>query len=368
MKKSTGFEVGSGNVFADIGLPNAQEHMVKAQLVYKIDGLMKARRLRQVEVAKLFGVKQPDVSKMLRGDFRQFSVERLLRFLVALGQDVEIVVKPHRGTRDVPQLRVRDEAVGPTGLVTEWATLASDVRDAGLEIFGTANVPVTSKGFADEKVLALMLLARTLSNVKGALLLLDAKRVVEARTITRCCFENLYWSIGLAEEGDSFVRKMRDDEMSHRRAQGQSIFAAEVQLEENVNARLREFMKGANKKFGNARTLTPKQVAQVRRDFERTYIFYGHLSSDSAHPSVSALNRYAVSDTEHEAGGIDVEPVVSEKELAETFEYLSMAAIGVCVAVNQIIDGAKGGETLNAIADRYSVLSNRTQAQFKKAA
>ena len=93
-------------MFADIGLPNADEHLVKAQFVYKIDGLLKARGLKQVEAAKLFGVKQPDVSKMLRGDFRQFSVERLLRFLVAHGQDVEIVVKPHRGTRKAPALRV----------------------------------------------------------------------------------------------------------------------------------------------------------------------------------------------------------------------------------------------------------------------
>ena len=50
--------------------------------------------LKQVDAATLFGVKQPDVSKMLRGDFRQFSVERLMRFLVALGQDVDIVIRP----------------------------------------------------------------------------------------------------------------------------------------------------------------------------------------------------------------------------------------------------------------------------------
>jgi predicted XRE-type DNA-binding protein len=110
MKKKLDYEAGSGNVFADIGLPNAQEHLVKAQLVYKVDSLMKARGLKQVAAAKLFGVRQPDVSKMLRGDFRQFSVERLMRFLVALGQDVEIVVRPHRGTRTAPQLRVSEEA------------------------------------------------------------------------------------------------------------------------------------------------------------------------------------------------------------------------------------------------------------------
>jgi predicted XRE-type DNA-binding protein len=71
-KKKIGYEVGSGNVFADLGLPNAEEHLIKAQLVYKIDTLMKERRLKQVEAAQLFGVRQPDISKMLRGDFRQF--------------------------------------------------------------------------------------------------------------------------------------------------------------------------------------------------------------------------------------------------------------------------------------------------------
>lgn len=82
---------GSRNVFKDIGVPNAEEHLVRAQLVFKIDALLKARGLKQVKAAQLFGVRQPDVSKMLRGEFRQFSVELLLRFLLALDQDVGIV-------------------------------------------------------------------------------------------------------------------------------------------------------------------------------------------------------------------------------------------------------------------------------------
>ena len=100
------YEIGSGNVFQDIGVPNPEEHLVKAQLVFRIDGIIKKRRLKQVEAADLLGIRQPDVSKMLRGEFRQFSVERLLRFLVALNQDVEIVVKPHRGRSDAPTLHV----------------------------------------------------------------------------------------------------------------------------------------------------------------------------------------------------------------------------------------------------------------------
>ena len=98
--------IGAGNVFADIGLPNADEHLLKAKLVFKIDSLMRERGLKQVAVAEIFGVRQPDVSKMLRGDFRQFSVERLMRFLVALGQDVKIVVTPHQDTNESAALRV----------------------------------------------------------------------------------------------------------------------------------------------------------------------------------------------------------------------------------------------------------------------
>src|SRR5271165_6266080 len=101
-----GYEVGGRNVFKDIGVPNAEEHLVKAQLVFKIDTIMKKQRMKQTEAAALFGVCQPDISKKLRGEFRQFSVERLLRFLVKLDQDVEIVVRPHRGRENAAELHV----------------------------------------------------------------------------------------------------------------------------------------------------------------------------------------------------------------------------------------------------------------------
>ena len=105
-KKKTVYEVGNCNVFAISRLPNAEEHLIKAQLVYKIETVMKERKLKQAKAARLFGIKQPDISKMLRGDFQQFSVDRLLRFLVALGQDVEIIIKPNPNSRQPAQLRV----------------------------------------------------------------------------------------------------------------------------------------------------------------------------------------------------------------------------------------------------------------------
>jgi predicted XRE-type DNA-binding protein len=89
----------SGNVYADLGLENAEEHALKAELVRQIAAVMKDQALTQTAAAQRLGIEQPDVSKLLKGHFRQFSVERLMRFLVALGRDVEIVVRPASATR-----------------------------------------------------------------------------------------------------------------------------------------------------------------------------------------------------------------------------------------------------------------------------
>lgn len=85
---------GTANIFADLGFPDPETHLLKAQLVTKIRHLLKAAKMTQVQAAKTIGVSQPDISRILRGEFRECSVERLMRFLAALGCDVEIVVRP----------------------------------------------------------------------------------------------------------------------------------------------------------------------------------------------------------------------------------------------------------------------------------
>ena len=83
----------SGNVFADLGLPDAETHLLKAELVTRIDKIIRQRRLKQVEAAKLLGLSQPDVSRLMGGDFREYSLERLLRLLTALGRDVDVIIQ-----------------------------------------------------------------------------------------------------------------------------------------------------------------------------------------------------------------------------------------------------------------------------------
>jgi predicted XRE-type DNA-binding protein len=89
----------SGNVFADLGLPNPEEMLAKAELAIKIAEILRQRRLTQVQAAEVLGVDQPKVSALIRGRLSGFSIERLLRFLLLLGTDVSITIMPRQRLR-----------------------------------------------------------------------------------------------------------------------------------------------------------------------------------------------------------------------------------------------------------------------------
>ena len=86
-------EESSGNVFADIGLPNPEEHLAKAEITFQICQIIRARKLTQVQAAKLLGIKQPNVSALMQGHLDGFSAERLFRFLNKLDKSVEIIIR-----------------------------------------------------------------------------------------------------------------------------------------------------------------------------------------------------------------------------------------------------------------------------------
>jgi predicted XRE-type DNA-binding protein len=85
---------GSGNVFADLGFADAEEMLAKAELARRIAEIIAERKLTQTKAAAVLGVDQPKVSALLRGKLDGFSIDRLFRFLNALGRDVDIVVRP----------------------------------------------------------------------------------------------------------------------------------------------------------------------------------------------------------------------------------------------------------------------------------
>ena len=84
------------NVFADLGLPGSEKHFLKAQIVSEIYRLANTRKLTQVEIGKMLSITQPEVSRMFKGNFREYSIDRLIGFLTAFDRDVEIVARPHK--------------------------------------------------------------------------------------------------------------------------------------------------------------------------------------------------------------------------------------------------------------------------------
>ena len=87
-------EKSSGNVFKDLGLPHAEQELLKARLTLQIYSIVKERKLTQAQAAEILDIKQPHVSLLMRNRSGSFSVERLIEFLTALGHDVEIRVRP----------------------------------------------------------------------------------------------------------------------------------------------------------------------------------------------------------------------------------------------------------------------------------
>jgi len=102
MKKKVTYQVGSDNVFADIGVPDAEEALAKADLARRVIAAIRAKGSTQEKAASVLGISQPKISDLMRGRLSGFSMERLMRFLIRLGKDVQVVVKePIRARSDV---------------------------------------------------------------------------------------------------------------------------------------------------------------------------------------------------------------------------------------------------------------------------
>lgn len=97
---------GSGNVFADLGLPDSEEMLLKSQIVVELHREIRARNLTQTAAAKRIGIAQPDLSNVLRGRFRGYSTERLMRMLTAFGRDIDIVVRTPTRARKAGRIRL----------------------------------------------------------------------------------------------------------------------------------------------------------------------------------------------------------------------------------------------------------------------
>jgi predicted XRE-type DNA-binding protein len=104
--KTTPVEMSDSSVYAQLGYPDADDMLIKAQLVSKIAEIVKRKSLTQTEAAELLGLTQPKLSRILRGDFRGVSERRLMDCLTKLGRDVQIVVKERSRAKDTGKVSI----------------------------------------------------------------------------------------------------------------------------------------------------------------------------------------------------------------------------------------------------------------------
>jgi len=244
-----------------------------------------------------------------------------------------------------------------TALKTDWLDFAKRLRPVGMGIFGATPIIVTEEKSADIRVLALMLLARTLSNLRAALALVESGFIVEPKTIARCCFENSYWVGALVKEGNKFRASLVQHEMKHKRMRAQTIFSTTAktgELQPEIKNKLRQWMRD-HKEYEDSPTLDPKAVCE--RAENDSYMFYQHLSWD-AHPSIESLNRYYEPPDANGAPGIDVSPIVQDAEVVEMLNLMCLAVITVFLGVSDLLgqDSVPTGK----IAAEYKTLTERT--------
>jgi hypothetical protein len=246
-----------------------------------------------------------------------------------------------------------------TAAEAAWLGFSDKIYELALTIFGGSEIPIGPKGSADPKVVAATLLIRTTSNFKGAMVLARQGMIVETRTLTRCCVENLLWLGRLAAEGDSFVKEMGLDEARSRQKRAKFILDMPLPVEEATETRLKETYENLSTQWPKAKFLNPKGVAEGGQ-IESIYLQYSQLSADAAHPSLTALCRYLLHEEGTSMRGIDVCPVPRSGEMASTVHIACIALISACVAFNQIVGPTIPGRAINGIVDEFDALKQAT--------
>jgi hypothetical protein len=246
--------------------------------------------------------------------------------------------------------------------VAQWLLYAERLLLVFRE-FQNVRIPRTDAGVSDVHLLGYSLLARTSSNFSGVVTLVRAALPVEARTLARCCIENMFYQVNLLKEGKDFVRQMAEADVLSRDMRAQSILERpeDRDLDEIFDAderkNIQSFLKELRKEWPKRRSIEPKKLAS-KGPVARAYLIYSQLSADSAHPSITSLERY-VDHKDAIATLKFVEPPTN-KELVDAMIWACIGAIGVFVAGSEMLEAVELNEKIDKMAQEYNRLANPT--------
>lgn len=247
-------------------------------------------------------------------------------------------------------------SISPKPTSQQWLQLLDRLIDLGVTLHRDTEIPITAKGAADVPVICMAIACRTVGHLKAIREMVTAHQLIEARILTRCCFENLFFVAALVSKKDAFVEQMRDETMAQRKARGQLI----MQLTKggggaNWAKTLQVYLARIEKRALKRARMDPSHVAGLG-PMEKSYIYYAQLSADSSHPTLDALGRYITRDDDGLM--IDINPVRQDKEFADTLAWACEATIGTLVGVNEVVQGTVIVTALEqAMADYHALES-----------
>jgi len=221
-------------------------------------------------------------------------------------------------------------------VLDQWITLASKMRQGGIELVQRAGATISNADLDDPRVVALQLVARTLGHLKSVVLLANAGMLTEALTLARSCYENSFRIARLNKDGDSFVSEMKAEEVANVRARGQRLLEGRTEIEPEQKDDIRQVLRMIKQHHQGVSTLAPKQVVD-ETEISEAYIAYMILSRDS-HPTLSSLGRHLEFDGAEDGSPIFVvEPVPTSEQLTEVLIFACTATLTACTSVVQIV-------------------------------
>jgi hypothetical protein len=246
--------------------------------------------------------------------------------------------------------------------VAKWEAYVERLYDAGLGVLAEADKISVGSSTHDPKVLALALLSRTLNNFMGATAMIDAGLIVEARTLTRSCFENLLWQAELVDKREAFIADMIRDEAASQQSKGRLLLFWDDKVErygaceDNIRQRIAQL----GSKFPKAKGIKFSDLGKGNGVAD-SYMWFKLLSGDAAHPSLTSLGRHLAEEPDGTAL-LTVTPVPSEREVEQTLQFACQALLGVCVATCEIVEVPKAHAALSPCFDEFMKLAKREQS------
>ena len=256
----------------------------------------------------------------------------------------------------------------PSGV---WGQFIADVDRCAKLIVDSKDMSKMSHVKNGTILLSLGLAARTVSNLNAVNILISQNQIIESRIIARNCWENFYCAAALVEKGDEYSDWLNREHHKRLILLGRFLLQhSEFDGVESSRA-IRQKIKSSQYELGikgsaseNESKLEPKYLSHIRRDLEKSYVFYMNLSLDAAHVTLRSLGRHMLGDDTGAALTVSVGVPCSTREVEETLQCAASASLGVLVAVNQFLGFTPGGENLDELAKTFEALCSTTESRL----